>query len=67
MFKEFQNFPAIDLRSKFYYIKDIDNLMDLLGKMFKYLPEQRITATDALKHPFFKDVKLPVTMSGDKN
>jgi serine/threonine protein kinase len=33
--------------------------MDLLGKMFKYLPEERITAKEALKHPFFNNVKLP--------
>ena len=39
LFNEFGQYKAINLKEKFYYIKDIDNLMDLLTKMFKYLPE----------------------------
>lgn len=57
LFKEFQHYPSTNYREKFYYIKDIDNLMDLLQKMFQYLPEKRISASDALKHPFFNEVR----------
>ena len=57
VFKEFGNFKKQSLRDKFYYIQDYDNLIDLLTKMFIYNPNRRITAVQALKHPFFKDVK----------
>jgi len=50
-------FPKNSLRSKFYYIKDMDNLLDILEKMFNYLPEKRISAKDSLKHPFFKGME----------
>jgi len=35
----------------------LDNLIDLLDRIFKYIPSERITAKDAMNHPFFKDVK----------
>lgn len=41
----------------FYYIKDIDNLMDLITKCLQYLPENRISAEEALSHPFFKGLE----------
>jgi len=57
LFKEFKTYKPTNLKEKFFYIKDIDNLMDLLAKMFQYLPENRISASDALNHPFFDDVR----------
>eukprot|EP01017_Pseudomicrothorax_dubius_P005865 TRINITY_DN11586_c0_g1_i4.p1 TRINITY_DN11586_c0_g1~~TRINITY_DN11586_c0_g1_i4.p1 ORF type:complete len:147 (+),score=32.63 TRINITY_DN11586_c0_g1_i4:196-636(+) len=33
--------------------------MDLLKAMLTYNPEKRITATEALKHPWFKEAPLP--------
>ena len=29
---------------------ELENFIDLLNKMFEYLPENRITASDALTH-----------------
>lgn len=52
---EFKNYIAIDLRKKFFWIKDLDNLIDLIKKMFNFIPHKRITAEEALKHPFFKE------------
>lgn len=53
IFDEFQSYERQDLRKMFYYIKDIDNLMDLICKCLKYIPESRISAEEALNHPFF--------------
>lgn len=39
------------LRSKFSNLTS--NGIDLLSKMLAYDPEQRITAEEALKHPYF--------------
>ena len=57
IFNEFKEFPKYDMRKKFYYIQDYDNLMDLFNKMLTYNPSKRITATEALNHAFFKDIK----------
>ena len=57
IFKEFKHYKRQSFKEKFYYIQDYDNLMDLLLKIFAYIPSKRITAAEALKHPFFKDVK----------
>ncbi len=35
------------------------NFLDLLRKIFVYDPNQRITAKQALQHPFFKEVASP--------
>lgn len=39
------NYHGSDLREEFNVVKDIDNFLDLLGKMLAYLPENRITST----------------------
>lgn len=57
IFKEFKVYPKQDMRDKFYYIQDYDNLMDLYNRMLAYNPSKRITASEALNHPFFKDVR----------
>ena len=52
------NFPISaaegDLREKFFVSKALldDSGYDLMMKMLKYDPEQRITAAQALQHPF---------------
>ena len=39
-------------------ICDMDlNGLDLLEKMLDYLPERRISAKDALNHPYFNEIK----------
>ena len=39
------------------YLSDLG--LDLLQKMMLYDPQQRITAEEALKHPWFKELPLP--------
>ena len=57
MFSEFKSFPGQPLRQYFGYIQDLDNFLDLLSRVFAYVPAKRITAQEALQHPFFSDVK----------
>ena len=33
-------------------------LIDLIGRMLKYKPSERITVADALHHPFFSSVTV---------
>jgi len=40
-----------------------DDGYDLMERMVRYQPEQRITCEDALAHPYFKDVNLPSTVT----
>ena len=51
-------YPGPDLREKFGVSKEIldDEGYDLLMSMLQYDPEQRIIASDALNHPYLKDV-----------
>lgn len=56
-FQEFKNYKSADLHKMFSWIKDLENLLDLLKKMFDYIPNRRISAEEALSHPFFADVK----------
>lgn len=37
-------------------VSDRKNFIDLLLKMFNYSPSKRITAAEALKHPFFDSI-----------
>jgi cell division cycle 2-like protein len=41
------------LRTSFPYLTE--NGLDLLSKLLAYDPKSRITATEALSHPFFKE------------
>ena len=64
IFNEFKTYKKSSFKDKFHYINDYDNLMDLLSKMFAYVPDDRITAEEALEHPFFKDVHTQWERSG---
>ncbi|KAI8099063.1 kinase-like domain-containing protein [Halteromyces radiatus] len=49
--------PHNNIRAKFPYLTEAG--MDLLMKLLCYDPEQRITAEQALKHPYFSESPLP--------
>ena len=60
IFKEFKIFSSTGQRSfrdRFLMSSDIENLMDLFSKIFKYLPENRLTAEQALNHSYFDEVR----------
>ena len=51
-------YDRVDLRSKFFYCST--EATDLLDKMLVFNPNNRITAKEALEHPYFKNMtKLP--------
>jgi len=45
------------LRNKFRYLSNAG--IDLLSKLLTYDPAQRITAEEAMEHPYFKEAPLP--------
>ena len=45
------------LPEKDYDRRDIDAAADLISKMLKWVPAERISCAQALKHRFFDDVK----------
>ncbi|ORZ18791.1 kinase-like domain-containing protein [Absidia repens] len=49
--------PYTTIRSRFPYLTEAG--MDLMMKLLCYDPEQRITAEQALKHPYFSESPLP--------
>jgi serine/threonine protein kinase len=51
-----QKFEMI-LPYKDYEAKEIAEAADLLSKMLKWAPKERIDCKDALKHGFFKGIK----------
>ncbi|KAL2916188.1 hypothetical protein HK105_204279 [Polyrhizophydium stewartii] len=53
----FKQLPANNLRTTFPYLPE-DGL-DLMAKLLTYDPQQRITAEEALRHPFFTNNPLP--------
>ncbi len=53
----FEDFEKEDMNVTFKMSKDKANLIDLLEKMLRYDPTQRITAKDALNHAYFDDVR----------
>lgn len=48
IFDEFQTYEAQNLRKMFFNVSDINNFMDLLSKCLAYLPEDRLSAEEAL-------------------
>ncbi|KAJ3020234.1 hypothetical protein HKX48_001122 [Thoreauomyces humboldtii] len=53
----FTSQPYNHLRTRFAYLTE--NGLDLLQKLLTYDPEKRITAEEALRHPYFTDAPLP--------
>lgn len=61
----FKEFPTIqkdnNLIAKFALmfdgVVDKENLVNLLLRCFSYVPQERITASQALAHPFFDDTR----------
>lgn len=61
IFNEFKSFSSggtsASFRERYKMSSDIENLLDLFSKIFLYLPEKRLTAEQAMSHPFFDDVR----------
>ncbi len=63
--KLFKEFPVVPKPSEendrfgklFPNFKDKKHLFDLLHRVFAYVPEERITAKEALAHAFFHDIR----------
>lgn len=55
--KTFPNWSSVPLHT---LLPNLDaNGQDLLEKMLRYNPAERITAKEALQHPFFNNVQVP--------
>jgi len=54
---QFNYCPGTPLKQLFTAAKD--DAIDLLSQMIKFNPSSRITATEALKHPYFANTPLP--------
>lgn len=55
-------FPKFPMRSIRYLVPNMDPAgMDLLAHMLRFNPTHRITAAEALTHPYFQDVQKPST------
>ncbi|KAI8880978.1 Pkinase-domain-containing protein [Backusella circina FSU 941] len=53
--RDFEIFPRIQLES---LLPKLDSLgIDLLKRLLEYPPEKRITASDALQHPYFDELR----------
>jgi serine/threonine protein kinase len=57
MLDEIQSYRRVDMKDLFHMVSDYHNFIDLLLKMLNYLPEKRITAREALSHPYFNSIK----------
>ena len=44
---------------QYYSKQDIKDAADLITKMLKWVPKDRISCRAALNHRFFKDVEVP--------
>jgi len=52
----FTNYPAQNLKK---IVRRLDNVgIELLSRMLQFDPNKRISAENAMKHPYFKDLKL---------
>ncbi|KAI8885581.1 protein serine/threonine kinase [Backusella circina FSU 941] len=57
--RDFEIFPKISLET---IVPKLDSLgIDLLKRLLEYPPEKRITANDALQHPYFDDLRKKET------
>jgi len=58
----FPIYPPVQLKKM---VRRLDaNGIDLLSRMLQYEPSKRISAEAAMKHPYFKDIKLAKKMKG---
>ena len=59
LFNSFATFKRINLKEHFKCVSPSsrNNFLDLLLKLLAYLPEKRITAEEALHHPYFADLE----------
>ena len=54
-FSKLKPYPLLQLFPKYYNSHDMIQAHDLISKMIKWLPSERITATKALNHCFFSN------------
>jgi cyclin-dependent kinase 2 len=55
--RSFPNWQPVNFRS---ILPQLDEAgIDLLERMLKYVPSERITAREAVEHPFFNNVRVP--------
>ena len=56
LFDSFGIFKRVNLKELFKMVSDKSPFLDLLLKMLAFLPENRITAKEALSHPYFSSL-----------
>lgn len=66
LFDSFGSFKRANLKELFKSVTNKTNFIDLLLKMLTYLPEKRITAEQALEHPYFSDLESKTAKKSDK-
>jgi len=58
-YKTVESFPNYPVQSLKKICRRLDNVgLELLGRMLQFDPAKRISAETAMKHPYFKDLKL---------
>ena len=62
----FDMYEKEDFNVTFRMSKDRANMIDLLEKMLRYDPSQRISAKEALNHAYFDDVRVDLEKTGKK-
>jgi serine/threonine protein kinase len=54
---DFQQYPAQPFKK---FLRRLDQVgIDLMQRMLQFDPASRVSAEAAMKHPFFRDLKLP--------